>query len=165
MDSSFVPDASGYWAIAVQVTDGAFTSAPATIGFTVAPEVGNVAPVAAFSSSNLNDSSTTTCNNDPYGGCTSCNACTPTVVVDAQASSDADGHSLNYIWSASKVSGEGQPPVITDNGDGTANMELSIGTTCNTASSGLFEVEVTVYDCNGATDTATWQVNYTCQAP
>ena len=164
MEPSFVPDAAGYWAIALQVTDGAFTSAPATVGFTVNEQAGNIAPVAAFAAGNLNDQQTTNCSTDSYGNCNSCPACTPSLTVNAQASSDANGHDLNYQWTASKVSGDGQPPVITDNGDGTAQLDLSITTTCNSTSSGLFEVEVTVFDCNGASDSATWQVNYSCIA-
>jgi hypothetical protein len=165
MDASFVPDAAGYWAIALQVSDGAFTSSPATVGFTVAPREGNTTPVAVFTPANLNDTGVTTCSTDSYGVCSSCNPCTPVITVDASNSTDADGDLLTYVWSASKVSGDGQPPVITGNGDGTADLELNMSVGCSATSSGLYAVEVQVYDCNGAIDSATFQANYTCQSP
>jgi hypothetical protein len=164
MDASFVPDAAGYWALALQVTDGAFTSAPATVGFTVSPRDGNTTPIAAFVGSNINVTDTTTCSTDSYGVCSSCTPCEPVLTIDATASTDPDGDVLTYIWSASKVSGDGQPPVINNNGNGTADLSLNLSVGCGSISSGLFAVEVQVHDCNGALDTATFQVNYNCQS-
>jgi hypothetical protein len=164
MIASFTPDAAGYFAVGLQVTDGAFTSAPATVGFTVAPRPGNSTPTAAFVGNNINDLATTTCSTDAYGNCTSCPACSRTYTVDARASSDLDGDALTYIWSAQKVSGAGQPPSVTDNGNGTATVGLQVSTTCGQSDSGLFEVEVQVHDCNGAVDSTTMQINFTCQS-
>jgi len=159
---SFVPDAAGYWAVALQVTDGYFQSAPATVGFTVAARPGNNAPVAAFTTGNENLLDTTSCSTDAYGACNACPACELTHPVDATASSDADGDPLWFEFDASKVSGDGSPPDVTETGTGTANVEISVPTTCASTSSGLFEISVEVKDCNGSTDNTSLQVNLSC---
>ncbi|MEE2828797.1 MAG: MopE-related protein, partial [Myxococcota bacterium] len=94
--SSFVPDTSGYWAVALQVTDGTYSSAPATVGFTVAPRTDNAEPVAAFDAANINETGSTSCSTDAYNACTSCNPCEPVFTVDATASQDPDGDPIWY---------------------------------------------------------------------
>ncbi len=162
MNASFTPDSAGYWAVALQVTDGTYTSAPATVGFTVAARPGNAPPVAAFSGGNINQAGSTTCTFDPYGACSGCNPCEPVFPVDASVTADADGDPLYYQWSASKVSGDGNPPEVTDNGGGNATVNLSMSVGCTGFSAGTYEVEVQVNDCNGATDTASLQIEYSC---
>ncbi|MCO4772501.1 MAG: putative metal-binding motif-containing protein [Deltaproteobacteria bacterium] len=163
MEPSFVPDAAGYWAVALQVTDGYFQSSPATVGFTVSARPGNNAPVAAFTTGNSNLFDSTTCSTDAYGACTTCPACEVNELVDATASSDADGDPLWYTWDAVKVSGDGSAPELTVTSVGTATTAISVGTTCGTTAAGLFEISVEVKDCNGATDDTSLQVNLSCQ--
>ncbi len=168
MDASFIPDAAGYWAVAVQVTDGTYTSAPSTIGFTVVERDNNQPPVAIFASGNISDIGSGNCTTGPYGGCQSCDSCAldfdagTHMIVDATASMDPDGDPLYFDFSATHGSGDGGIPTITSNNDGTANLEFSMSVLCSVNSVGLYEVEVAVRDCNGATDTATMLVNYTC---
>ena len=162
MEASFVPDSAGYWAVALQVSDGTYTSAPATVGFTVAERPSNTPPAAAFVGGNLNDTMNTSCSTDSYGNCSGCNPCEPTYIVDATATIDADGDPLWFVWEADKVSGDGGPPTVTDNGNGTATLTFSMTVSCANTSTGLYEVDVEVHDCNGATDSATLQINYTC---
>ena len=172
MDASFVPDSAGYWAVALQVTDGYFTSAPATVGFTVSQRPGNTAPVAVLTvdgqNTSFSDLDLTTCTTDAYGACTNCPACEPTYVasgVNAQFPSiDADGDPLWFDWDAEKISGDGLAPDVTDNNNGTANVEFSVSTTCGMTASGLYRVELEVHDCNGSTASTELQINYTCQA-
>ena len=168
MEASFVPDSSGYWAVALQVTDGYFTSAPATVGFTVAVRPGNTAPVAVVvvdgQATSFSDLDTTTCTTDSYGACTNCPACEPQYSANGTSSTDADGDPLWFNWDAQKISGDGLTPDITDNGNGTATVELSMATTCGMTASGLYRVELEVHDCNGTTASSELQINYTCQA-
>jgi len=162
MEASFIPDSAGYWAVALQVSDGTYTSAPATVGFTVAERPSNVPPVAEFVGGDITDTLNTTCSTDSYGNCSGCNPCEPTYTIDASGTYDADGDPLWFVWSAEKDSGDGAPPEIIDNGNGTATLTFSMTVSCANTSIGVYEVEVEVHDCNGATDTATMQVNYTC---
>ena len=172
MNSSFVPDSAGYWAVAVQVSDGIYTSPPSTIGFSVLERDNNQAPVAIVGAGNLSASGTGTCSLDTYNvDCEFCEGCDLAVesgthiVVDATASTDPDGDPLYYDFSASHVSGDGNIPTITGNGDGTANLEFTMTTVCSTmgpAGTGLYEVTVQARDCNGATGETTMLVNYTC---
>jgi len=163
MEASFIPDAAGYWAIALQVSDGTYTSAPATVGFTVTAREANTAPVAAFVGTNFSDSAVTTCTIDSYSACAGCDACEPSYTIDATASNDSDNDPIWYSWSAEKLSGDGTSPTLTDNGNGTATVGFSVTTSCAPDSStGFYQVEVEVHDCNGATDTAVLQINYTC---
>ena len=165
MDAFFSPDTAGYWAVALQVTDGTYTSAPATVGFTVAERPGNSPPVAAFLTAPINDVGATDCNYDPYGGCSNCNPCAPVYPIDASSTFDPDGDPLFYVWSASKVSGDGAPPEVEVVGPTLANVALSISVGCSGLSAGIFEVEVQVNDCNGALDTASMQIEFACDAP
>jgi len=161
MEASFVPDSAGYWALALQVEDGANFSPPVTVGFTVSAVAQNSAPVAAFTSANISDVDTTGCTSSG-GGC-SCTPCNPTFTLDATASADPDGEALWYSFSASKLSGDGAPPSVTDNGDGTAEMSFSMGVGCAPdTSNGFYEAVVQVHDCSGSTSTSALQVNYTC---
>jgi len=164
MTPSFVPDAAGYWAVALQVTDGYFQSSPTTVGFTVNARPGNNDPVAAFTTGNENLFETSTCNTDAYANCTTCPACVVNHPLDATVSSDADGDPLYYDWSAQKVSGNGLNPEVTVTGAGTSTTEMEVNTTCATTESGLFEISVEVKDCNGATDNTSVQLNISCQA-
>ena len=152
--------------VAIQVTDGTYTSAPATVGFTVGERAGNATPVAAFVETNMAEIGTTPgCATDAYGVCTSCDPCEPTYSLDATASTDADEDLLWYVFSGQKVSGDGGTLEITANGDGTASVSFSMSVGCAPDSStGLYEVEVEVHDCNGVTDTAAVQIAYTCQS-
>jgi hypothetical protein len=169
MDASFVPDAAGYWAVAVQVTDGIYTSAPSTIGFTVVERANNQPPVAIFGAGNISESGTGTCNVDSYGGCSNCDNCELSIqlgnhlLIDATASVDPDGDPLFYEFTATHGSGDGLPPTITGNGDGTASLEFEMAVQCSVNAVGLYEVDVQVRDCNGSTANATMLVNYTCQ--
>ena len=105
------------------------------------------------------------CATDAYGVCTSCDPCEPTYSLDATASTDADEDLLWYVFSGQKVSGDGGTLEITANGDGTASVSFSMSVGCAPDSStGLYEVEVEVHDCNGVTDTAAVQIAYTCQS-
>ena len=161
MEAAFVPDSEGYWALALQVEDGSAVSPPVTVGFTVAPVEHNNPPVAAFTQANLSDFSAASCT-PSSGGC-SCTPCNASYTVDATASSDPDGEPLWYDFSASKLGGDGAPPSITDNGDGTAELTFSMGVACAPdTSNGFYEVEVQVHDCSGATSSSTLQINYTC---
>jgi hypothetical protein len=164
MLASFVPDAAGYWAVALQVYDGTYWSAPATVGFTVAARPGNSPPQAAFvGSAFISSSSSTTCTYDAYGGCSGCNACEPSFVADATASSDADGDPLFFEWTGEKITGDGSNPEVVDNGNGTANVALNLSVSCAPdTSNGQFRVEVEVFDCNGASDTAELDIDFTC---
>ncbi len=163
MNASFTPDSAGYWAVALQVTDGTYTSAPATVGFTVAPRPGNSPPVAAFNGDNINDGQTVSCSYDSYGNCSGCPSCEPVYSLDAaSATSDADGDPIYYVWTASKASGDGGPPEVTVTGDGFADVTFSMSVGCTGFSAGVYEVDVEVHDCNGATDTATLQIEYSC---
>ena len=172
MNSSFVPDSAGYWAVAVQVNDGIYSSAPSTIGFSVVERDNNQPPVAIFGAGNLADSGVGVCSLDAYNtACASCEACDLSVelgthlIVDATASGDPDGDPLSYEFTASHASGEGNIPTITGNGDGTANLEFTMATVCSTmgpAGTGLYEVGVQVRDCNGSTSDTTMLINYTC---
>ncbi len=168
MNSSFVPDSAGYWAVAVQVTDGTYTSAPSTIGFTVVERDNNQPPVAIFGAGNIAEMGNSTCTNGPYGGCQSCDSCAldfdagTHMLVDATASTDPDGDPLYYDFEASHASGDGGIPAITSNGDGTANLELTMATVCSINSVGTYEVGVTVRDCNGASSNTTMILIYTC---
>ena len=161
MEAAFIPDSEGYWALALQVEDGSAASSPVTVGFTVAAVEHNNAPVAAFTDGNISDLTAASCT-PSSGGC-SCTPCNPTYTIDATASSDPDGEALWYDFSASKLSGDGAPPSIVDNGDGTAELSFSMGVACAPdTSNGFYEVEVQVHDCSGATSTAALQINYTC---
>ncbi len=164
MTPSFVPDASGYWAVALQVTDGYFQSSPATVGFTVAARPGNNPPVAQFTTSNENLFLTSNCASDAYSNCTTCPACVVNQFVDASPSSDADGDPLWFEFDADKISGDGINPDVTVNTQTTATVEINVGTSCGNTTSGLFEISVQVKDCNGATDDTSLQVNLSCQA-
>jgi hypothetical protein len=167
MVGSFVPDSAGYWAVALQVTDGTYTSAPATVGFTVSPRPGNNPPEADIrqlgaAPGNINQTGSTDCTLDPYLVCTGCTPCAPEYVLDANFTTDADGDELFFVWSGSKISGDGSPPDVVDNGDGTATVTLSMSVGCAGSSAGVFGFEVEVHDCNGALDSATMQIEYSC---
>ncbi len=168
MNANFVPDSAGYWAVALQVTDGYFTSSAATVGFTVSVRPGNTTPVAAIvidgQAASFTDMDLTTCTTDSYGACTNCPACEPAYTASAATSTDGDGDPLWYNWDAEKISGDGLAPDVIDNGNGTAAVALSVSTTCGLSASGLFRVELEVHDCNGATDNTELQINYTCTA-
>ncbi len=161
MEASFVPDSAGYWALALQVEDASAPSPPVTVGFTVSAVEHNNPPVAGFVGGNLSDVNTAVCSG-ASGNCT-CTPCNPTFTVDARASADPDAEQLWYSFSASKLSGEGAPPSLIDNGDGTADVSFSMGVGCapDTAN-GFYEAVVEVHDCSGAVASAALQINYTC---
>jgi hypothetical protein len=164
MDVAFLPDTSGYYSLGLQVNDGTFDSPPSTVGFIVQPEQGNAPPVAAFTSANISDFMNQTCNYDAYSNCTGCPNCTVNYVIDATSSADADGDPLYYDWSVAKLQGDGSIDIV-DNLDGTATVEVAVPVGCPPDSkNGVFEVEVLVRDCNGATDTTDLQINYTCNS-
>ncbi|MBJ96033.1 MAG: hypothetical protein CMP23_16335 [Rickettsiales bacterium] len=161
MEAAFVPDAAGYWALALQVSDQSASSPPVTVGFTVAGVAHNNAPVAAFTDGNVSEMGTTSCNSS-WSNCT-CTPCNASYTIDATASTDLDGDPLWYEFSAAKLSGDGAPPQLVDNGDGTAELSFSMGVGCAPdTSNGFYEVEVEVHDCTGATSSASLQINYTC---
>jgi len=162
MDSNFVPDTAGYWAVALQVTDGTYSSAPATVGFTVNERENNADPVASFAHGNLVDSGSSSCTTDSYGNCNGCDPCAASLLVDATASIDPDGDPIWYEFAASHTGGDGLPPTITNNGDGTGTLTFDMNRTCTMNASGVYEVDVEVKDCNGATSSSTVQVSYTC---
>ncbi|HCP45937.1 MAG TPA: hypothetical protein DIU15_07845, partial [Deltaproteobacteria bacterium] len=104
-----------------------------------------------------------TCTIDSYSACAGCDACEPSYTLDATASQDADNDPIWFSWSAEKLSGDGTTPSIVDNGNGTATVDFSMTTACAPDSStGFYQVEVEVHDCNGATDSSVLQINYTC---
>ncbi len=164
MVTSFTPDTSGYYSLGLLVDDGTFPSPPSTVGFIVQPLQGNQAPSAQFTMSNISDFMNQTCNYDAYNNCTGCPNCVVSYTIDATASNDPDGDPMYFDWSESKISGDGNID-LTDNLDGTATVEVSVPVGCPVDSkNGLFNVEVMVRDCNGATDTTDLQINYTCNA-
>ncbi len=164
MITTFEPDTSGYHSLGLAVNDGGFDSPPATVGFIVQPLQGNSPPAAMFTSANISDFMNQTCNFDAYGVCTGCSNCIVNYTIDATASIDVDGDPMFYDWEADKLQGDGNIE-LTDNGNGTANVEVSVPVGCPVDSSnGLFQVEVLVRDCNGATDTEDLQINYTCNS-
>jgi hypothetical protein len=161
---SFLPDTSGYYSLGLTVNDGTFDSPPATVGFIVQPMQGNSPPVATFTSGNISDFANQTCNFDPYGACTGCPNCVVSYTIDATLTSDADGDPMYFDWDADKLQGDGTIDFV-DNGNGTATVTVTVPVGCPVDSSnGLFTVEVLVRDCNGATDTADLQINYTCNS-
>ena len=160
MEASFVPDSAGYWAVALQVSDGTYTSAPATVGFTVSERPTNTPPVADFTGSDLYESTNANCVTDTYG-CT-CTSCSASYVIDSSPTYDADGDPLWFVWTADKDNGDGSQPDIVVHGDGTATVTFTMNVICGGISTGLYSVELDVHDCNGATDTATRLITYTC---
>ncbi len=164
MTASFVPDAAGYWAIAVQVSDGTFTSAPSTVGFTVQSRNGNTSPVPVFGAGNQVVAEEAFCNPGPYGmGCSSCEPCAASVLVDATASFDIDNDPLFFEFEATDLGPDGSPATVVNNGDGTALVEFNMPVSCAPDSAtGTYNVTANVRDCNGDSSDTTMQIQYTC---
>ena len=161
---SFLPDTAGYYSLGLTVNDGTFDSPPATVGFIVQGQQGNSPPQAAFTSGNINDFSNQTCNFDQYGACTGCPNCVVSYTIDANATTDAEGDSLFFDWEADKLQGDGSVDIV-DNLNGTATVTVTVPVGCPVdTGAGLFNVEVTVHDCNGAIDSTDLQISFDCSS-
>lgn len=174
MNASFIPDSAGYWSLGLIVSDGVFTSTMATVGFTVPARPGNSPPEVSFVGGDISGIGNTTCQTDAYGACTGCTSCSPpnagtifaqAYVISAQPTVDPDGDPVWFTWSAEKLTGDGGPPEIAVLPAGNAaEVTFDMSVTCAASSTGQYEVEAEVHDCNGATATGSIYIVYTCQS-
>ncbi len=166
MNASFIPDAAGYWALGLLVTDGVYTSSVASVGFAVAAVAGNQPPIVTFDQGDINGMNMSSCTIDSYLNCTGCTPCQPTYSLSVLSAVDPEGGPLWFTWDAVKVSGDGAPPELTVTSDGrSATVALDLNVTCGGVSSGLFQVTAEAHDCNGAVASDMVNINYTCDAP
>ncbi|HCH61930.1 MAG TPA: hypothetical protein DFR83_03935, partial [Deltaproteobacteria bacterium] len=158
---SFWPDEPGDYQFALSVTDeGDEVSFPDTVTATVVAHTSSSTAPVADAGADETTNATIDCYPLSYGEVFECTTCQPiNLSVDATASSDADGEQLTYEWAV--LSGD---VVILSQSDGAASIVIDSTTQAEYGATvtDTYELEVTVTDCTGDTDTDTVVISYEC---
>jgi hypothetical protein len=152
----FVPDEEGTFTFGLVVTDGADSSAMATVDVAIISRGYNDAPTAD-AGHDQSYSDTAACTATAYGyTCDDCS--TVLLILDGTGSSDADGDDLIYSWTTpSSVAS------ITSEDSDVATLTVSgVPATYGTTSTETIQVDLEVRDCEGEIDTDTVTFTYEC---
>ena len=140
------------------VNDGTSDSMMDTVSVVVSARSGtNTAPVADVDGSSDTVSATGTCRLGSAGY--TCAPCTSaTISLDAGGSTDADGDPLRYVWSV-----DSDYAALDDDRSETPTLTISdYPAAYGTSTTETLTVTLTVYDCDGASDVETFEIDYTC---
>lgn len=150
-------DKLGNYVLQLTVSDGASSSVPDVINLTAVPRSFNTPPVAVAGDTIELTNKVTCSTTGNY--CPDCPALI--VPLDGSASTDADNDRLSYLWAASSAS-EGQL-VFTNSHAAQASVEVhGAHTTVGATTTTTYEVELTVTDCPGASNTTRLEIRYQC---